>query len=177
MHSGEQCKKHEIYMVFVHKQCVWYVLCLSRCTHTRNGHISVLNSVFRCTLVNNVKNMRFACFFVHKLSDLCVNAEQCVFTRFATFCVCNLAHKQNNGHISVQKLVFWCTLANNVKNMRFIWFLCINNVFGMFCAFLVAHTRNGHISVLNRVFRGKLVNNVKNMRFPWFLCINRVFGV
>ena len=141
MHFSEQCQKPAICVVFVHKPSVWSInaaqcvftrfatYCACILAHTRNGHISVLNCVFRCTLVNNVKNMRFACFFVHKLSDLCVNAEQCVFTRFATFCACNLAHKQNNGHISVQKLVFWCTLANKVKKHAicefFVLKLCI----------------------------------------------------
>ena len=53
------------------------------------------------------------------------------------FSACIFAHIRN-GHISVEKHVFWCSLVKNVKNMQLAWFLCINWVVRVFCAcFLV----------------------------------------
>ena len=63
---SEQCQKIRITVVTVHKLCDWCVLCISSCTHTENGCISVLNRVFQCNLVSNVRNKKFGCF-------LCIN--------------------------------------------------------------------------------------------------------
>ena len=111
MPCSEQCQTHAICVVFVHKLNVWCVFCMYRCTNTKWSYFSPKS-----------------CFLMY-FGEQCKKHSICVFLGinwvFGEFCAFFVAHTRN-GHIQVQKCVFWCTLLNNVKGIRFSWFFCIN---------------------------------------------------
>jgi len=134
MHFGEQCQKHAMWMFFVHKLSVWCVLYISRCTHTKWSYFSP-KPCFSMHFSEQCLKHAIYVVFVHKQSVWCVNAEQCVFTRFAMFSAYIFTHTRN-CHISVSKTSFFMMFSEqSQKNIICVVFVHNLSVWCVLCMY------------------------------------------